>query len=167
MSCLGVHYAVSSQEAEALRRAPTDVERLRFLQEEIEVKYFAELPEYLAESDRSWDGMHRTLSDGSLSWTGGQYPLNHIVLGGESLNCRDDYIVSLKTPEQVVEIAAVLDDLDEAEFRRRYEGIDPRKYDGEIGEEDFVYTWSWFQGVRDLYLKAAHEGRHVVFAADQ
>jgi hypothetical protein len=36
-----------------------------------------------------------------------------------------------------------------------------------LGEEDFDDTWGWFQNVRRLYLKAATEGRHVLFAADQ
>jgi hypothetical protein len=39
--------------------------------------------------------------------------------------------------------------------------------DGEMGNEDFAYTWDWFQGVRDLYLLAAAEGLFVLFTADQ
>ncbi len=36
-----------------------------------------------------------------------------------------------------------------------------------LTEEDFGYTWEWFQGVRDLYQRAATEGRFVLFTADQ
>lgn len=167
MSCLGVHFSITAEEAEALRRCPSDADRLDLLHEEIEERYFESAPELLAESDKAWDAMHRLLSDGTLSWNGGQFPLNHAVLGGESLYAGDDYIIALKTPDQVREIAAALAKLDEVEFRRRYGQLDPRRYDGEIGEEDFAYTWEWFQGVRDLYVAAAAQGRHVLFTADQ
>jgi hypothetical protein len=36
-----------------------------------------------------------------------------------------------------------------------------------VGDEDFAYTWEWFQDVRRLYQRAAAEGRHVLFTADQ
>ena len=29
------------------------------------------------------------------------------------------------------------------------------------------YTWDWFQGVRELYQKAAERGRSVIFTAEQ
>jgi Domain of unknown function (DUF1877) len=75
--------------------------------------------------------------------------------------------MSLKTPAQVKDVAAELAGLDEAEFRRRYERIDIASYDGQVGDEDFGYTWNWFQDVRQLYQRAAAEGRYVPFTADQ
>jgi hypothetical protein len=75
--------------------------------------------------------------------------------------------MSLKTPEQVVAISAALESLTEAEFRRRYDQIDSESYDGELDDEDFEYTWGWFQGVRHLYSRAAAEQRYVLFTADQ
>jgi len=145
---------------------PTDDERLEYLQEEIEERYFAESPEYVAESDKSWDAMHRALADGTLTWDGGMYPLNHTVLAGKLLYSRDDYIISLKTPAQVKEIASALQDLTEQSFRKRYDAIDGG-YDGELGDEDFEYTWNWLQDVRALYVRAASENRYVLFTADQ
>ncbi len=44
---------------------------------------------------------------------------------------------------------------------------DYASYDGEIGGEDFLYTWEWFTNVRDLYSRAALEGRYVLFTASQ
>jgi len=78
-----------------------------------------------------------------------------------------DYIMSLKSPDQVRDIAAALPTVTEGEFRRRYFSIHPESYDSPLDEEDFGYTWEWFQNVRRLYLKAADEGRHVLFTADQ
>jgi Domain of unknown function (DUF1877) len=43
----------------------------------------------------------------------------------------------------------------------------PDSYDGEISDEDFRYTWTWFENVRDLYRKVAASGRAVIFTVDQ
>jgi len=167
MSCLGVHFALTEKEATHLRSLPDDQSRLDHLQEEIEETYFGEHPDLKAECDKSWDAMHRVLADGQLTWDGGEYPLSHVVLAGEPLYSESDYIMSLKTPQQVRDIAAALPAVTEAEFRRRYFAIDAKSYGFPLSEEDFGYTWDWFQGVRDLHTRAAKEGRSVLFTADQ
>ena len=111
--------------------------------------------------------MHRTLSDGELTWDGGEYPLNHVVLGGELLYTESDFIMVLKTPQQVRDVAAALPAVSESEFRRRYDAIDTDSYASPLSDEDFGYTWDWFQGVRKFWLRAAEEGRYVLFTADQ
>jgi len=167
MSCLGVHFALTEKEAEHLRSLGDEQERLSHLQEVIEEQYFSGEKQFAAESDKSWDAMHRALADGHLSWDGGTYPLNHTVLAGELLYTDSDYIMSLKTPQQVRDIAAALSAVTEPEFRRRYFAIDARTYGTPLSEEDFEYTWEWFQGVRDLYVRAGQVGRFVLFTADQ
>jgi hypothetical protein len=167
MSCLGVHFALTEKEVTQLRSLKDEPARLEHLQEVIEATYFGEYPDLKAESDKAWDAMHRTLADGRLTWDGGAYPLNHVVLAGELLYTNPDYIMSLKTPQQVRDIATALPAITEAEFRRRYYVIDARNYSTPLSEEDFGYTWDWFQGVRDLYTRAAKEGRFVLFTADQ
>jgi hypothetical protein len=167
MSCLGVHFALTAEEVATLSAFDDEQERLTFVQEELEERYLEEPKTYAAESDKAWDAMHRTLSDGELSWNGGSFPLNHVVLGGKQLYADDDYIMSLKTPEQVLAIATALETLTQADFRERYNRIDAKNYDGELGDEHFEYTWSWFENVRDLYSRAAAQGRFVLFTADQ
>ena len=167
MSCLGVHFALTAEEAAHLRSLEDEQERLEHLQEVIEEAYFGHHPDLKAESDKAWDAMHRTLTDGHLTWDGGEYPLNHVVLAGELLYTDSDYIMSLKTPQQVRDIAGALTAITEAEFRRRYLAIDAKSYSTPLSDQDFGYTWVWFQGVRDLYARAAKEGRFVLFTADQ
>jgi hypothetical protein len=167
MGCLGVHFALTEDEVAHLRSLTDEQARLEHLQEVIETSYFEQHPDFKAESDKSWDAMHRVLADGLLSWDGGEYPLNHTVLAGELLYAGTDYIVSLKTPKQVRDIAAALPAITEAEFQRRYSAIDAESYGFPLTDEDFRYTWDWFQGVRDLYTRAAKEGRFVLFTADQ
>lgn len=167
MACLGVHFALSEEEVVHLRSLPDNRTRLEYMQNEIEEFYFGEQPDWKAESDKSWDAMHRALSDGQLSWDGGDYPLNHTVLGGELLYTDSDYIMSLKTPSQVREIAARLPSISEGEFRSRYYSIDADSYGFPLSEVDFGYTWENFQDVRKFYTRAAAAGRFVLFTADQ
>jgi Domain of unknown function (DUF1877) len=67
MSCLGVHFALLPEEAAALEAIDDEGGRLEHLQNEIEVLYFESARDYLAQSDKSWDAMHRTLADGELA----------------------------------------------------------------------------------------------------
>jgi hypothetical protein len=90
MSCLGVHFALLPEEAAALEAIDDEGGRLEHLQNEIEVRYFESARDYLAQSDKSWDAMHRTLADAELTWEGGDYPLNHTVLAGRLLYSGDD-----------------------------------------------------------------------------
>jgi hypothetical protein len=167
MSCLGVHFALTDDEAARLQQIEDEQDRLEYVQEVLEPRYVADQPEYAAESDKAWDAMHRALADGRLTYDGGQFPLNHAVLAGEVLYTDDDYIMSLKTPAQVTAIAAALATLDEASFRQRYDRIDADDYGVDLDDEDFGYTWHWLQEVRRLYATAAAQGRHVLFTADQ
>ncbi len=167
MGCLGVHFSLSSEEVQRIRAIDDQSTRVNYIHETIEEEYFANHPERKAESDKAWDAMHRALSDGELTWDGGDYPLNHVVLGGELLYTGSEFIMVLKTPEQVRDVATALPGITEAEFRRRYFAINPESYEFPLGEEDCGYTWSWFQGVRDFWLRAAVEGRYVLFTADQ
>lgn len=167
MGCLGVHFALLDDEVEGLTSKVSDAERLAYLLEEIEEKYFADHRDWLAESDKAWDAMHRTLTDGELGWDNGEFPLNHVVLGGEILYELDDYIMTLKTPEEVQEIAKALIQITEETFRKNYFEIDEDEYGFPVDESDFEYTWSWFQGVRKLYDRAALAHRWVLFTASQ
>lgn len=141
--------------------------RLDLLREEIEEQYLSDDKKYAAESDKAGDAMHRTLTDGRLGWDGGNYPLNHTVLAGELLYTASDYIMSLKNPKQVKDVASALASVSQDDFRKGYFKISPKEYGTPVTEEDFAYTWEWFQSVRDLYQRAAAEGRHVLFTADQ
>ncbi len=167
MSCMGVHFALAAEDVAALRRVGSGAERVELVMNDIEERYLADPICWAAENDVAWDAIHRALSDGSLAWNGGAYPLNHAILGGESLYDGDDYILSLKTPEQVRDIYAALKGLSEAEFRSRYYSIDAKIYASTLEDGDLAYTWRWFENVRDLYARAAAAGRHVLFTADQ
>lgn len=163
MTCRGVHFALSDEDVRRLLAADGN-EGVRSIVEEIEERWDEA---WLAESDKTWDAMHRALSNGTLYYDEGEYPLNRTVLGGKHLYDGDDYVISYVPPNEVKDVAAALAPLTEEAFRKRYDAIDPDDYDGAQGQEDFDSTWSWFQRVRDLYQKAAQAGRAVVFTVDQ
>jgi Domain of unknown function (DUF1877) len=163
MGCLGVHFAVTDIDAQRLLRASSDDEVLVVLRE-LEERWEKD---HLAESDKAWDAIHRCLGDGSLDCDDNENILEKVVLGGQRIFSGEDYIVSFVSSDEVRDIAKALLPITEDAMRERYLAIDPEDYDGELGEDDFHYTWDWFENVRELYLRASIHGRAVVFTADQ
>jgi len=163
MGCRGVHFALAEDDVRRLLAADGN-EAILSIVAEIEKRWDEA---WLAESDKAWDAMHRCLSNGTLYYDEGEYPLNRTVLGGKHLYDAEDTVVAYVAPSEVKDVAAALAPLTEEAFRTRYDAIDPDEYNGEHGKEDFDTTWSWFQRVRDLYRKAAAGGRAVVFTVDQ
>src|SRR5262245_9401171 len=163
MSTLGVHFAVTPAQARALLAAKSD-RKLMGLIEEIEGAW--EEP-FTVESDKAWDAIHRCLTDGSLLYVSGKYPLNHCICGGRQLYRGRDYTVSFVSARQVKDVAEALSKITKAWLRRRYLALDPEEYNEvEIGDEDFGYTWANFLDVRRFYKKAARAGRAVIFTVD-
>ncbi len=165
MSCLGVLFSLDKKTVDRLKSFSDDEERLDYLQGDIEKIYFDENPEWVCELDKAWDAIHRTLTDGKLEWTNGTYPLNHFILGGEILYSQDDYIMTLKSPQQVSDIYNALASVTAEMFRPKYFQIDKSIY--ETSDEDLEYTWEWFDQSREFWKRAAADGRYVLFTADQ
>jgi hypothetical protein len=81
MARRGVHFALTEEQLSRLLGVASDEELISFVEdvEEIWDK------ESLAESDKAWDAIHRCLTDGSLLYESGEYPLNHVICGGRQL----------------------------------------------------------------------------------
>lgn len=167
MSCRGIHFALTDAEIDRLESLETDAERLEYLQEELEELYFGEHAEFLCESDKAWDAIHRALGDGELSYTTGPEPLRFVILGGEPLYFKSDYIMSLKLPLAVGAVAHALQTLTKDEFRRRYDEMDATRYGFPKSTEDFEYSWSYLCDIRAFYQRAMAAERCVLFTADQ
>ncbi|MDQ0394200.1 DUF1877 family protein [Labrys monachus] len=165
MSCLGIHFSLSDSEVDHLLRIGDDGRRLHYFRESIEPLYVAEHPERIAESGTAWDAMHRALAEGTLSGEG-RYPLNHVVLGGTSLYAGDDFVMRLKARNQVQDVARVLPAMTHSEFHRRYRAIPTTDHAFIVNNEEFDETWRRFEGVRSFWLRAAEEGRYVLFTAN-
>jgi len=163
MGRLGVHFALTDDAARRLLAAGDD-DAVREAVDEIEETWDES---WLVQSDKAWDAMHRSLSNGTLFYDEGEYPLNRTVLGGKHLYGRDDCVVAYVAPNEVKDVASALAPITPEELRKRYDAIDPDDYDGPHGQEDFDTTWESFVAVRELYRKAAEAGRSIVFTVDQ
>jgi hypothetical protein len=163
MSARGVHFAVTPAQARPLLAAKSD-RKLMALIDEIEEAW--EEP-FVVESDKAWDAIHRCLTDGSLLYVSGEYPLNLCICGGRQLHRGEGYTASFVSARQVKDVAKALDAVTKRWLRKRYSLIDPEDYnEAELGEEDFAYTWENFLAVRRFYRKAAEAGRAVLFTVD-
>jgi hypothetical protein len=166
MGARGVHFSLGDLEVERLESYESDDERLAYLEEEIEETYFETRKQELVETDKAWDAIHRCLTDGTLAGATG-HPLALVVLGGRLLYAGADYIMALKSPEEVRAMAPLLSAITQATFRAAYDGIDVGDYAGELGDEDFAYTWQNFVELREFWARAAEAGRSVLFTVDQ
>jgi Domain of unknown function (DUF1877) len=120
--------------------------------------------DWLQETDKSWDAIHRCLTDGKLEF--GDTSYHKCILGSDNLHEGRDYIVSFLSPEEVKEVLAVIKEIDRAEMRRRYDAIDVKSYQGTLSDDDFEYTWSWFRYLKDFFQKAASANRATIFTVD-
>src|SRR3982750_2467884 len=116
MSARGVHFAVTPPQARELLAAKSD----RKLMGQIEAIEEAWEEPFVVESDKAWDAIHRCLTDGSLLYDGGEYPLNHCICGGRQLYRGRAYTVSYVTARQVKDVAAALAKVTKARMRKRY-----------------------------------------------
>ena len=161
MGCRGVHFALTTDEATRLSTALDD-ENLMAAIEAIEERWDRD---WLQETDKAWDAIHRCLTDGTLCY--GPTPLHKCILGVDNLYEGDEYIVNLLGPGEVKKVSAAIRYIDEAFLRRSYFAIDPDDYEQPLSEEDFGYTWDNFRDLREFFEKAARHDRAVVFTVDQ
>jgi hypothetical protein len=158
-----VHFAIDETTTRRLLAAKGDDAAVMNVVEEVEEAWDKE---HLAESDKAWDAIHRCLTDGQLLYDNGEYPLNRCICGGEQLYLGEDYTVSYVSPREVRDVAAALAQVTADWFTDRYSKAVPQDYSPNYGREDLEYSWAWFQNVRELFGRAAAEGRSVIFTVD-
>lgn len=162
MAQLGVHFAITTDQAKALRDAEDDDERADLvseIEEDDDNVHF--------DSDKGWDGLHRCFSDGTLDLGAGEPPLNRVFFGGELLS-EDDAFLLMLSPKQVKEIAAALAKVTPDWIGERYRALPfPDYEEGEKSDEDLRYLVSCFNGLPAFFERAAREKRHVIFTVDE
>jgi Domain of unknown function (DUF1877) len=163
MGMRGVHFALSDEQAaRLLEAAKGDDDDVMEVIEAIEEAW--QKP-FLAESDKAWEAIHRCLTGGTLLYEGGEYPLNHVICGGEQLLSGEaDYTASFVTAVQARDVAAALAPLTKTWLRERYDRLDPAEYEG--SDDDFEDTWENFEAVRALFRRATEASRAVLFTVD-
>ncbi len=170
MACRGVLFALTENEEAKLLAASSADTVIELVTEEMEGSWDED---WLQEMDKSWDAIHRCLGHGSLK--NSQPSISaRAVLGGRQLSDRDDWIISYLSVDEVKGVSAELASIEKSDFRQRYFGLrkkflwfDITDYAGPIDEEDFEYSWSYFEDMRRFYSKAAQANRATVFSVEQ
>ncbi|MFE2584859.1 DUF1877 family protein [Streptomyces sp. NPDC059378] len=163
MAARAVLFALGAQDAERFL-ACRDDDTVLELVEEVEERWDLD---HLCELDKSWDALHRCFTDGDLAFENGEYPLSHVILGGVPLHEGDDYIVCYVAPEQVHEVAAALEPVDDQWLSNRFATLTFNDYQGTGNAEDIAYTQAFLPGLKDFYRTAAQSGSAVIFTVDQ
>lgn len=165
MSGRGVHFALSAADEEALFKASQagDDAVLEFIHEDLEERWERE---WLYETDKAWNAIHRCLTDGELLYDNGRPPLSLAILGGYQQLEGPDETVSVKPADNVGEIASALEAVTREQLRERYDSLSETDYASQMSPKDFDYTWSNFVGLVEFYRRAAEADRAVVFTVD-
>ncbi|MEI8382169.1 MAG: YfbM family protein [Planctomycetota bacterium] len=161
---LGVHFALSARDATRLLKYNDPDELVEFITEDLEEQYL-ENDKWSFQSDKAWDAIHRSLTDGQLKYESGPFPLAYAILGGKPLDAGDDYTACFVGADQVVEVSNALMNVTKEWMQQRYHTLSQTEY-GPVSQEDFDYTWDNVEGLRDFFAKAAKAGRAVLFTTD-
>ena len=159
----GFHIALSREHAKRLFGQKDDENLRKFLDELItspEMKKTGRL----FDSGCTWDAMHRCLTEGELDPAGGEFPLNHAVLGGKQLHQGNDYVAALIRPDMTTFIAEALGDVKEEDLRKSFFGL-PASYQQPKDEKSFMAIWLALQNLKDFYDAASESLEAVVFTA--
>ena len=162
MAARGVHFAITPAELAGFLAAQGDDETLTGLVETLEETWDAN---WLAESDKAWDPIHRCLTNGELEY--GDTTAHKCVLGAGSLDETDSNLICPLTPAEVADVAAFMQTINETALRERYFSLDPELSGEPVSEEEFPYIRENFEDIRRLFQKAADAGRAMVFTASQ
>ncbi|MET7353361.1 DUF1877 family protein [Streptomyces mirabilis] len=82
-------FALEAQDAERFLACEDNDEGIELVEEVEERRDLDNLFEF----DKSWDTLHRCLTDGDLAFVNGDFPWSHVILGGVPLHEGDDYVV--------------------------------------------------------------------------
>jgi hypothetical protein len=109
-----------------------------------------------AEVDKAWPAIHRCLvADHARE--------PELARAFPATPERGSLAVLLVPAAAVARVTDALDAVDEPVLRARFFATLEGEPDDDSAELDFLYTWQWFQRVRDLYRVAFAERRAVLF----
>lgn len=122
----------------------------------------------LVDIDKAWDGIIYLLTGEGYATS--QHPLRNVIFSGQLVHDEQEMgygPAHYNTPEQVAELSALLDKLDAAELRTRYNPADMEEKDiypsvWEDDEEIVTYLLDNFESVRAIYADAAQNGEAVI-----
>lgn len=162
MACRGVHFAITQDDLDALRRAEENGDLFEVL-EGIEERWEEG---FVYETDKAWDAIHRCLTDGTTDFIEEERePLGVCILNGEQFEL-PDYILSLITHDRLRTLVDRLAVITPQIMEERYWKL-PADYARYMSKEDCEYMLECFAGLPAFLNHAEKAGRHVIFTVDQ
>ena len=160
----GYHIALTREHAKRVFNQLDDAALRAFLQELITSPEMNKSGRVL-DIGTCWNAIHRCVTDGDLDPGGGEFPLNHLILGGKELHKGDDYAATLIRPDITTFVAEALNEMREPEFREKFFALDPESYGMPINEKAFLEVWLAITNLRVFFDAAAENLEAVIFTA--
>lgn len=110
----------------------------------------------------AWDPLHRIMTDGELDPGGGDFPGNHVVLGGKQLHHGSDFSAILIRPDIVAFVSEAINELKQPEVREKFQNL-PSSYTKPRGDKEFIELWLAISQLRTFFDAAAENLEAVVF----
>jgi hypothetical protein len=157
----GYYLALAREHAKRLFAIKEDAELAKFM---VELKTSPEMKKSGRALDigPAWDPLHRILTDGELDPGGGDFPQNHVVLGGKQLHHASDFSTILIRPDIVAFVSEALNELKQTEVREKFNAL-PASYTKPKGDKDFTELWLAILNLRTFLDAAAENLEAVVF----
>jgi Domain of unknown function (DUF1877) len=156
----GYHFALSRDNAKKVF-AVTDPKGFLTLFDEFKNSKDMQKNDQILENKRTWDAIHRALTEGELDPQGGEMPLNHVILGGKPVNAGEDYFAAVVRPDLTPFLSEALHDMKESDFRQKYFALQNTSYSQPINEKEYALVWHQVQEIRS-FLEFCSEERFAI-----
>ena len=160
----GYHIALGREHAKELF-AIKDDEALRKFLDDLKGRPDMKKSGRVLETGTTWDAIHRCFTEGELDPAGGEFPLNHAVLGGKQLYKGTDSTAVLIRPDMTRFISDALDELDQDTLRPKFLALAGGTYTQSVDEKHFMQMWRIVQDLQVFFNAAAENLEAVVFTA--
>ncbi|MGV3661972.1 MAG: DUF1877 family protein [Prosthecobacter sp.] len=110
--------------------------------------YIRCMNEWSVDLDKSWDAIHRCLTNGQMQ-PDVTNPRGMCILGAQEIEPSDEWIVGLCFPENVQSVHEAIGNLGREWLSERYWNLPKEEYGVYMSEEDFEHTWDYFQAAKN------------------
>ena len=158
----GFHIALSRDHAKKLFGLKDD-DTLKAVVEELKNSPELNKAGRVLNVGNTWNALHRCLTDGELDPEGGEFPLNHVVLGGKHLHQGKDYFAVLVRPDIVTFIDTELTEIKQTELRQKFFALNAESYTLPRGEKEFAELWRQLLRLRTFFEDCSQNRDAVLF----
>jgi hypothetical protein len=158
---LGMHFALSDEQAARLLAARGDNDALQAIIDELEEGG----ARARRSTDKAWEPISCALAPSGSERDPDDWPWTGVIVGAEELQAAEsDMMVGYTPPDKVAEVAEALEDLrKEGDFPDAYEAMPEELRNPEYGGEECEYAQANLDDLTDFFVEAAALRAHVIF----